>query len=265
MEGAAVGRVQRVGHLALHRRARFASVVHLRNRIEQHARVGVARAAEQIGLVGQLDQAADLTAEIIHSHPTYLAAYDLAAKVDQERGRLAEAQAHLQAAVGHAPHGLLRQRTLGRLAAEKNLDVLLRAFESLKATDPSARLVLVGDGPERAALQQRCPEAHFAGLRRGEDLAAHYASADLFLFPSLTETFGNVTPEAMASGLPVVSTTATAIPEVVPHGRAGLLVPPRDPQALAEWAQAAGLQEIASVYLAQRNGFQVQVRLFGPA
>ena len=63
---------------------------------------------------------------------------------------------------------------------------------------PLARLVLVGDGPERKAMRSRIPGAIFAGTRRGEDLAAHYASGDIFLFPSLTETYGNVTPEALA-------------------------------------------------------------------
>ena len=126
---------------------------------------------------------------------------------------------------------------VGRLAAEKNLDVLLIAFESLKAEDPSARLVLVGDGPERAALQQRCPEAHFAGLRRGDDLAAHYASADLFLFPSVTETFGNVVPEAMASGLPVVGFDYAAARQMVRHGDNGLLVAYDDGEAFRAAAQ----------------------------
>ncbi|MDE1948580.1 MAG: glycosyltransferase family 1 protein, partial [Burkholderiales bacterium] len=94
---------------------------------------------------------------------------------------------------------------VGRLAPEKNLDTLLEAFEGMRAVNPALRLVLVGDGPMREQLRQRCPDAVFAGLRGGDDLAAHYASGDLFLFPSLTETFGNVTPEAMASGLPVLA------------------------------------------------------------
>ena len=85
------------------------------------------------------------------------------------------------------------------------------------------RLVLVGDGPERARLQQRCPEAVFSGLRHGDDLAAHYASADVFLFPSMTETFGNVVPEAMASGLPVVAFDHAAAGQLIRHGDNGLL------------------------------------------
>lgn len=94
---------------------------------------------------------------------------------------------------------------VGRLAAEKNLTLLMQAYQALRAHDARVRLVMVGDGPERAALEHGFPEVIFSGLRHGEDLAAHYASADLFIFPSLTETFGNVTLEAMASGLPVVA------------------------------------------------------------
>jgi glycosyltransferase involved in cell wall biosynthesis len=113
---------------------------------------------------------------------------------------------------------------VGRLAPEKNLGTLLSAFEALRGVAPDARLVLVGDGPERASMQRRCPDAIFAGVRRGEDLAAHYASADLFLFPSLTETFGNVVPEAMASGLAVLAYDCAAAGQLVCHGENGLLV-----------------------------------------
>ncbi len=94
---------------------------------------------------------------------------------------------------------------VGRLAAEKNLELLIKAYERLKAKDPKVRLLLVGDGPEKSAVQSRVPDAIFAGMQTGEALAVHYASADLFAFPSKTETFGNVTLEAMASGLPVVA------------------------------------------------------------
>ncbi len=126
---------------------------------------------------------------------------------------------------------------VGRLAAEKNLGVLLQAFESLREQDPRARLVLVGDGPERDSLRQQCPGAVFAGLRRGEDLATHYASADLFLFPSVTETFGNVLPEAMASGLAVVAFDYAAAHQVLSHGDNGLLVPYGNNDAFSRAAQ----------------------------
>ena len=112
---------------------------------------------------------------------------------------------------------------VGRLAAEKNLAALSAAFIALRQYQPQARLVLVGDGPEAKALRHRFPEAIFAGTRHGEDLAAHYASADFFLFPSLTETFGNVTLEAMASGLPVVAYDYAAAARHLRHGTSGLL------------------------------------------
>jgi glycosyltransferase involved in cell wall biosynthesis len=94
---------------------------------------------------------------------------------------------------------------VGRIAPEKNLDLAVRAFDRIRATLPSARMVWVGDGPARRRLQRLNPSHVFTGVQRGEDLANHYASGDLFLFPSLTETFGNVTLEALASGLAVVA------------------------------------------------------------
>lgn len=94
---------------------------------------------------------------------------------------------------------------VGRLAAEKNLDLAVRAFRAIQAKRPDARFVWVGDGPSRASLQAQNPDFIFCGMQRGESLAAHYASGDLFLFPSITETFGNVTLEAMASGVPAVA------------------------------------------------------------
>jgi glycosyltransferase involved in cell wall biosynthesis len=112
---------------------------------------------------------------------------------------------------------------VGRLAPEKNLQLLLRAYAAMKAAQPALRLVLVGDGPERAALQAAHPEVIFAGMRRGEDLAAHYASGDIFVFPSTTETFGNVTIEAMASGLAVIAYDYAAAAERIKHGRNGVV------------------------------------------
>jgi glycosyltransferase involved in cell wall biosynthesis len=117
---------------------------------------------------------------------------------------------------------------VGRLAPEKNLPLLATVFARIRAVHPGTRLVAVGDGPGRAALQAACPDLLFAGMRVGEDLAAHYASGDLFLFPSLTETFGNVTIEAMASGLAVVAYDYAAAHQYIEHGRNGVLAGPRN-------------------------------------
>ncbi len=94
---------------------------------------------------------------------------------------------------------------LGRIAPEKNLDLAVTAFRAIQREQPHARFVWVGDGPSRAAFQAANPDFVFTGVQRGETLARHFASADLFLFPSLTETFGNVTLEAMASAVPTVA------------------------------------------------------------
>lgn len=128
---------------------------------------------------------------------------------------------------------------IGRIAPEKNLAATLRCFDAINRDHPSARLILVGDGPSRAGLQSARPDVVFAGMRHGEDLAAHYASADLFLFPSQTETFGNVTLEAMASGLPVVAYDYAAAEEVVRHRENGLVAPFGDEATLVDHARLA--------------------------
>jgi glycosyltransferase involved in cell wall biosynthesis len=112
---------------------------------------------------------------------------------------------------------------VSRLAPEKNLPLVVRAFEAMRAANPRTRLVWVGDGPERPALQARYPDHVFAGMRIGVDLAEHYASADVFLFPSTTETYGNVTIEAMASALAIVAYDYAAARMHVRRGRTGLL------------------------------------------
>lgn len=125
---------------------------------------------------------------------------------------------------------------VGRLAAEKNLQLVLTAYRALRAIRPATRLVLVGDGPLAARLQARHPEIVFPGMRIGADLATHYASADLFLFPSLTETFGNVTLEAMASGLAVVAFDYAAAHRHIVHDQSGLLAPCDDQAAFIKSA-----------------------------
>jgi glycosyltransferase involved in cell wall biosynthesis len=125
---------------------------------------------------------------------------------------------------------------VGRLASEKNLGVLGAAYDALLARDPKLVFVFVGDGPARGEMQARCPGAVFAGMRKGIDLAAHYASGDIFLFPSTTETFGNVTAEAMASGLAVVAYDYAAANALIDHGTSGMLAPLDDERAFLHLA-----------------------------
>lgn len=127
---------------------------------------------------------------------------------------------------------------VSRLAAEKNLQVVINAFEQMRITAPNAKLVMVGDGPARAALQQQYPHVIFAGMRTGEELAAHYASGDIFLYPSLTETYGNVTVEAMASGLAVLAYDYAAAREHIRHDVNGLLAPFNDTSSFVDHAAA---------------------------
>lgn len=114
---------------------------------------------------------------------------------------------------------------VGRIAAEKNLELPIDAFRRIQAQCPAARFVWVGGGPLVERLRRENPDFVFTGLRLGEDLGAHFASADLFLFPSLTETFGNVTLEAMASGVPTVVFDCGAAREHLRDGQHGRLVP----------------------------------------
>ncbi len=119
---------------------------------------------------------------------------------------------------------------VGRLAAEKNVAHLGDALAIVAASRPRARVLIVGDGPARADLEERTRGfAHFAGYRQGEDLADHYAASDVFAMTSLTETFGNVVLEAMASGLPVAAIGSGGVGETVQPGRTGLLVDSRSP------------------------------------
>lgn len=143
---------------------------------------------------------------------------------------------------------------VGRLAPEKNLPLLMRCFEALKAERPGSRLVLVGDGPARAALSDQHPEVIFAGTLRGDALAAHFASADLFCFPSLSETFGNVTLEAMASGIATVAFDYGAAREHLRDGVHGASVPFGDESAfLARFLDTALSPRLAAMGAAARD------------
>lgn len=129
---------------------------------------------------------------------------------------------------------------VGRLAPEKNLELTIKAFEAFQHECPEAKMVWVGDGPARESLQRRHPNHVFAGMRHGEDLARHYASADVFFFASETETFGNVVLEALASGLAVVAYDYGAAREHIIAGTDGYLAPLGDERQFIGWARHLG-------------------------
>lgn len=120
---------------------------------------------------------------------------------------------------------------VGRLAKEKNLPLLVQAYAQARLVRPDIRLVLVGDGPARQDLQTLVPDAIFTGQLNRTELARCYASADIFGFPSRTETFGNVVLEAMASSLAVVAFDYAAAADTVEHGHSGLLAALDDDEA----------------------------------
>ncbi|ATJ82891.1 glycosyltransferase family 4 protein [Halomonas beimenensis] len=138
----------------------------------------------------------------------------MARGIEGERFSPAHRDPALRAAWGsdaHRPVALY----VGRLAVEKNLDLLRDTFAAMLEARPDMSLVVVGDGPGRAGLEKALPQARFTGFVPPEALARHYASADLFIFPSISETWGNVVLEAMASGLAVVAFRHAAGAELI--------------------------------------------------
>jgi glycosyltransferase involved in cell wall biosynthesis len=126
---------------------------------------------------------------------------------------------------------------ISRLVWEKGPDVFAAVVAALTERGIPHRSLIVGDGPARADLEERLPRTIFTGYLSGGDLARAYASADVFLFPSETETFGNVTLEAMASGLPTICAEATGSTTLVQHGETGFLAPPRQLEAFLGFAE----------------------------
>ena len=115
--------------------------------------------------------------------------------------------------------------SVGRLAPEKNLRLFVESCRAMQAVTPRLKVVVVGDGPDGGPLRAGNRDFVFAGMRTGAALAEHYASADVFLFPSLTETFGNVTAEAMASRLAIVAFDYAAARQCLRHRVSALLAP----------------------------------------
>ncbi len=164
--------------------------------------------------------------------------------VDRELFNPARRDPTLRASWGVEPDGLAVLH-VGRLAAEKNYPLLFRAFDALRAVQPKARLVIVGDGPLLAHFQKQRPDAVFTGFYTGANLARHYASGDLYLHTSTTETFGNVVTEALGSGLAVTAFDYAAAHEFIRDGENGLLAAIGDDAAFC--AQAARLAADAAL------------------
>ena len=128
---------------------------------------------------------------------------------------------------------------VGRIAAEKNLPLVIRAMESMGRLHAGFKGVLVGEGPKRAELEAAYPAGIFVGPKFGEDVARYYASADIFIFASETETFGNVVLEAMASGLAVVAYNYAAARQHIAHGVNGFTAPFSNEEAFLDCCSQA--------------------------
>ena len=192
------------------------------------------------GVIDQLDREGFLNLELLPKG------------VDTRRFHPKKRNALLRAEWGAGPESLVGLY-VGRIAAEKNLPLVVRAFLELQRHFPDFRGVFVGDGPKLKELRREHPEFHYAGVRFGEELAAHYASADLFVFPSLTETFGNVTLEAMASGLATIAYDYAAARHHIVDGENGF-APAYDDEAafLAAALGAARSEKLAEIRKAAR-------------
>lgn len=158
--------------------------------------------------------------------------------VDRELFDPAKRCENLRASWGARP-GTPVALSVGRLAAEKNLDLAFATFERMRREVPDVRVVVVGDGPLRAELERKYPWVRFTGVLTGIELARHYASADVLVFPSETETFGNVLLEGMASGLATVSYDYAAAAMHVLHGGNGFKAPIGDSASFTALALAA--------------------------
>lgn len=133
---------------------------------------------------------------------------------------------------------------VSRIAAEKNIPLAIKAFKKIKSKNPETICIFVGDGPEKQGLQKKYPEFKFVGMQTGEMLSKYYASGDLFIFPSLTETFGNVVSEAMASSLIPIAFNHAAPKALIENGVNGYL---------AEYDNSSSFLEKIDLALSQQN------------
>jgi glycosyltransferase involved in cell wall biosynthesis len=149
---------------------------------------------------------------------------------------------------------------VGRMAPEKNYELLFEAYAAMRAANPRLRFVLAGEGPLQARLQRQHPECIFAGFFSREEIGRYYASADIYIHASRTETFGNVLTEAMASGLAVAGFDYAAARQFVVHGENGLAVPLDAPSALIEAAELLATDDFlrAKLRLAARSAVEAQ-------
>ena len=146
--------------------------------------------------------------------------------------------ASLRALAGAAEPDMPLLLMVSRLVKEKDMADLVEMDRILRSRGNRYRLALVGDGPMRGELEAGLPEAFFAGHQTGEPLGRWYASGDVFVFPSTTETFGNVIVEAQASGLPAVVVDKGGPPDLVDSGETGFVARPNDPADLAAKVEA---------------------------
>jgi glycosyltransferase involved in cell wall biosynthesis len=134
-------------------------------------------------------------------------------------------------------NGAVRLLYVGRVSREKDLDILVDAYSRVRETGVEVNLFVVGHGPYADALAKALPDAVFTGYLQGKELAAAYASSDIFVFPSTTDTFGNVIIEAQASGLPVIVSDSGGPKELVDDQTNGLVTRSRDPEDFARAIQ----------------------------
>ena len=162
--------------------------------------------------------------------------------VDCGRFSPSHRDASLRTRWGLGRHGLA-VLFVGRIAAEKNLQLTVEAFRALQMHRPDAQFIWIGDGPKREALAQANPDFIFTGILRGDELATVIASTDLFPFASKSETFGNVTLEAMASGVATVAFDYGAAHEFLRHRIHGAVVPLDKDAAFVDAVVQLGLDD----------------------